>query len=47
MLSDKKSHIGRTEIEYLGMRIFDGKIQPGTHLSETLPSFPDENLSVK
>jgi hypothetical protein len=41
MLSEKKSHIGLHEVEYLGMRIFNGKLQPGPHLVELLPSFLD------
>ena len=47
MLSEKKSHIGLHEVEYLGMRISNGKIQPGPHLVEHLPDFPDTNLTRK
>jgi hypothetical protein len=47
MLSEKKSHIGLPEIEYLGMRISNGQIQPGPHLSKNLPLFPDENLTTR
>jgi hypothetical protein len=47
MLSDKKSHIGLTEVEYLGMRISNGQIQSGLHLLENLSLFPNENLTTK
>jgi hypothetical protein len=47
MLSEKKSFIGQPNIEYLGMKISNGTIQPGPHFSEHLPAFPDENLTTK
>jgi hypothetical protein len=47
MLSEKKYFIGQTAIDYLGMKISNGTIQPGPHLFEHLPAFPDENLTTK
>jgi hypothetical protein len=47
VLSEKKSFIGIPEIEYLGMKISNGKIQLGPHLSENLPLFLVENLATK
>jgi hypothetical protein len=41
MLLEKKSFIGQPEIEYLGMKISNGTIQPGPHLFDNLPLFPD------
>ncbi|KAK2637101.1 hypothetical protein Ddye_031893 [Dipteronia dyeriana] len=47
MLSDKKSSIGVTEIEFLGMKINDGSYVPGPHMVKQLLAFPDSNLSQK
>ena len=47
MLSEKKSFIGQSQIDFLGMKFVDGKYQPGPHISQELKHFPDENLSRK
>ncbi|KAK0579775.1 hypothetical protein LWI29_031221 [Acer saccharum] len=46
MLSEKKSIVGRSEIEFLGMHISNGQYQPGPHLVVRLLDFPDSDLSV-
>ncbi|KAK0571696.1 hypothetical protein LWI29_020167 [Acer saccharum] len=46
MLSEKKSIIGRSEIEFLGMHIANGQYRPGPHLAVRLLDFPDSDLSV-
>ncbi|KAK0585855.1 hypothetical protein LWI29_035139 [Acer saccharum] len=47
MLSKKKSIIGRSEIEFLGMNISNGQYRSGPHLAVRSLDFPDSNLSVK
>ena len=47
MLSEKKSIVGRSEIEFLGMHISNGQYRPGPHLAVRLLDFPDSDLSVK
>ncbi|KAK0604793.1 hypothetical protein LWI29_019526 [Acer saccharum] len=47
MLSKKKSMVGKTEIEFLGMHISNGQYRPDPHLAVRLLDFPDSNLSVK
>ena len=46
MLSEKKSIVGRSEIEFLGMHIANGQYRPGPHLAVRLLDFPDSDLSV-
>ena len=47
MLSAKKSQIGTREVDFLGMHFKERKHVPQPHLVENLPSFPDENMTVK
>ncbi|KAK0590074.1 hypothetical protein LWI29_022372 [Acer saccharum] len=47
MLSEKKSTIGKFEIEFLGMNISQGQYRPGPHLAIQLLDFPDSNLNPK
>ncbi|KAK0575573.1 hypothetical protein LWI29_003003 [Acer saccharum] len=47
MLSEKKSIVGRSEIEFLGMHISNGQYRPGPHLAVRLLDFPNSDLSVK
>ncbi|XP_048229074.1 uncharacterized protein LOC125369846 [Ricinus communis] len=47
MLSEKKSTIGRREIEFLSMHFKNGQYTYGPHLTKELDNFPEENLSVK
>ncbi|XP_057989380.1 uncharacterized protein LOC131172506 [Hevea brasiliensis] len=47
MLSEKKSSLAQTDIDFLGMKLKDGKYQPGPHIAEELLKFPDKNLIVK
>ncbi|KAK0580148.1 hypothetical protein LWI29_037057 [Acer saccharum] len=47
MLSEKKSIIGRSEIEFLRMHISNGQYRPGPHLAIRLLDFPNSDLSVK
>nr|XP_012568598.1 uncharacterized protein LOC101496717 [Cicer arietinum] len=47
MLSEKKSQIAQTEIDFLGMHFSQGKYQPQPHIAQELLNFPDENLTVK
>lgn len=47
MLSEKKSQIVQTEIDFLGMHFSQGKYQPQPHIAQELLNFPDENLTVK
>ncbi|KAK0579615.1 hypothetical protein LWI29_028682 [Acer saccharum] len=46
ILSEKKSIVGRPEIEFLGMHISNGQYRPGPHLVVRLLDFPDSDLSV-
>ncbi|KAG8477722.1 hypothetical protein CXB51_027570 [Gossypium anomalum] len=47
MLSEKKMKINKSEINFLGMDIKDGRYQPQPHIAQELLKFPDENLSQK
>lgn len=47
MLSGSKSIIGHAQIDFLGMRLNNGKYEPDPHLAEELLKFPDENLTQK
>ncbi|KAK3225499.1 hypothetical protein Dsin_005361 [Dipteronia sinensis] len=47
MLSDKKSMIGQSEIDFLGMHVSNGQYHPGPHLAQQLLDFPDSHLSQK
>ena len=47
MLSERKSQLGQTEIDFLGMHFSQGKYQPQPHIAQELLNFPDENLTVK
>jgi len=47
MLSEKKSQIVQTEIDFLGMHFSQGKYQPQPHIAQELLNFSDENLVVK
>jgi hypothetical protein len=47
MLSEKKSQIAQTEIDFLGMHFSQGKYQPQPHIVQELLNFPDENLTIK
>ncbi|KAJ9550757.1 hypothetical protein OSB04_014802 [Centaurea solstitialis] len=47
MLSEKKMEIGVTSINFLGMKISDGKYQPQPHIAQELHKFPDELTTPK
>ncbi|KAA3479586.1 polyprotein [Gossypium australe] len=47
MISEKKMHINKSEIEYLGMNIKEGKYSPGLHITEKLLEFPNADLTKK
>jgi len=47
MLSEKKMVIGVDTIDFLGMKIADGKYQPQPHISQELHQFPDVLTSQK
>ncbi|KAI9195672.1 hypothetical protein LWI28_017115 [Acer negundo] len=47
MLSEKKSVIGQTQIDFLGMHISDGQYRPGPYLAVQLLDFPDSHLTTK
>ena len=47
MLSLRKSQIGTTEVDFLGMNFAQEKYVPQPHIAEELPKFPDENMSTK
>ncbi|XP_058005346.1 uncharacterized protein LOC131181332 [Hevea brasiliensis] len=47
MLSEKKSSLAQTDINFLGMKFKNGKCQPGPHIAEELLKFPDKDFSVK
>ena len=47
MLSSRKSQIGTTEVDFLGMHFAQGKYVPQLHIAEELPKFPDENMTTK
>ncbi|KAK0580331.1 hypothetical protein LWI29_000736 [Acer saccharum] len=46
MLSEKKSIVGKSEIEFLGMHIANGQYRPSPHLAVRLLDFPDSDFSV-
>ncbi|KAI3747086.1 hypothetical protein L6452_09531 [Arctium lappa] len=47
MLSEKKMEIGVPSINFLGMKIFDWKYQPLSHIAQELHRFPDVLSSQK
>ncbi|XP_057984608.1 uncharacterized protein LOC131169402 [Hevea brasiliensis] len=47
MLSEKKSSLAQSDIDFLGMRFKDGRYQPGPHIAEELLKFSDKDLSIK
>ncbi|KAL4563654.1 hypothetical protein LXL04_027699 [Taraxacum kok-saghyz] len=47
MLSESKMEVGVSSIEFLGMKISDGKYQPQSHIAKELVHFPDELRSQK
>ncbi|KAK6160498.1 hypothetical protein DH2020_003879 [Rehmannia glutinosa] len=47
MLSEKKSSIGQTNIEVLGMKIIDGKYRPGQRHCQGIAKVFGKNLSIK
>ncbi|KAL4582307.1 hypothetical protein LXL04_006854 [Taraxacum kok-saghyz] len=47
MLSESKMEVGVSSIEFLGMKISDGKYQPQPHIAKELVHFPDELRSQK
>ena len=47
MLSDNKSSLGKSKIEFLGMQISKGTYSPGSHIALQLLEFPDSKLTVK
>ena len=47
MLSSRKSQIGTTEVDFLGMHFTQGKYVPQPHVAKELPKFPYENMSTK
>ena len=47
MISDKKSTIATTSVDFLGMKIQDGHYQPGPHIAQELLHFPDSNFTKK
>ncbi|KAK0589638.1 hypothetical protein LWI29_016640 [Acer saccharum] len=47
MLSEKKSTIGKNEIEFLSMNISNGQYCPDPYLAVQLLDFPDSDFSVK
>ncbi|KAG8493395.1 hypothetical protein CXB51_010802 [Gossypium anomalum] len=47
MLSEKKMNINKSEINFFGMDIKDGRYQPQPHIAQELLKFPDKNLSQK
>ena len=42
MISDKKSKIATTSVDFLGMKIQDGHYQPGPHIAQELLHFPEK-----
>ncbi|XP_048236346.1 uncharacterized protein LOC125371404 [Ricinus communis] len=47
MLLEKKSYIGQSEMDFLGLKLKNGQYEAGPHLAQELWHFPDENLSKK
>ena len=46
-LSEKKSMLGHSTIEFLGMFLEDGCYRPGPHIAQELLYFPNEHLTKK
>ena len=44
MLSERKIQIGLAHIEFLGMKLSQGKYEAQPHIAQELLKFPDENL---
>ncbi|KAG8489635.1 hypothetical protein CXB51_017679 [Gossypium anomalum] len=47
MLSERKMQINRSEIQFLGMDIREGKYSPQPHIAQELLKFPQKDLSFK
>ncbi|KAK9230036.1 hypothetical protein WN944_023003 [Citrus x changshan-huyou] len=47
MISDKKSTITTTFVDFLGMKIQDGHYQPGPHIAQELLHFFESNFTKK
>lgn len=47
MLLGSKSIIGQDQIDFLGMRLNNGRYESGPYLAEELLKFLDENLTQK
>ncbi|KAG8492315.1 hypothetical protein CXB51_009806 [Gossypium anomalum] len=47
MLSERTMQINKSEIQFLGMDIKEGKYSPGPHIAQELLKFPSKNLSFK
>ena len=45
MLSERKIQIGLAQIEFLGMKLSQGKYEAQPHIAQELIKFPDENLT--
>ena len=47
MLSEAKMHLAKTDIDFLGMHIKDGRYAPQPHIAHHLLQFPDQLTSAK
>ncbi|KAG8492316.1 hypothetical protein CXB51_009828 [Gossypium anomalum] len=47
MLSERTMQINKSEIQFLGMDIKEGKYSPGPHIAQELLKFPSKNFSFK
>lgn len=47
MLSERKSQLGQTDIDFLGMHFYQGKYKPQPHIVQELLNILDGNLTVK
>ena len=47
MISEKKSMIATTSVDFPGMKIQDGHYQPGPHIAQELLHFPESNFTKK
>jgi len=47
MLSEKKIHLAKTSIDFLGMNFSQGAYQPQPHIAQELLNFPNDHLSIK
>ena len=45
MLSERKIQIGLAQIEFLGMKLSQGKYEAQPHIAQELLKFSDENLT--